>query len=215
MTIRLAGVEKRYEKRARRPALSQLDISLGSENTIVLGPNGAGKSTLFRVVLGLERPTSGTSAGKEARRIGSGTRPELPALPAGSRLSELLRVVDPSGRRSAECVSLFGLQEIADRRVERLSKGERQRASLAMAFSAGAPFSFSTSRSRASIRSHGLSCARESCAPCVFFRRRFSSRPPTAPRRSLLRSRGSSSSAKEEWCRTFRSSASASSRTRS
>jgi ABC-type multidrug transport system ATPase subunit len=135
--VRFHAVEKRYDARAR-PALSRLDLGLGDRNTVVLGPNGAGKSTLFRLLLGLESPTSGAMEWRDGRRPSIGYSPEIPALPAASRLDELLRIVDPEGRESADCVRLFQLESIVARRVERLSKGERQRSSLALAFSAGA-----------------------------------------------------------------------------
>jgi ABC-type multidrug transport system ATPase subunit len=135
--IRLRAIEKSYDARAR-PALSRLDLELGDRNTVILGPNGAGKSTLFRLLLGLEAPTSGALEWRAGRRPSIGYSPELPALPAASRLDELLRIVDPEGRESADCARLFQLEPILARRVERLSKGERQRSSLALAFSAGA-----------------------------------------------------------------------------
>jgi len=136
--VRFHGVEKRYESRAR-PALSNVDLDLGHEHTIVLGPNGAGKSTLFRILLGLETPTSGRVEWIDGLRPPIGYAPELPALPAASLLRELMRVVDPAGQTSANCVRLFQLDAILGRRVERLSKGERQRSSLAVAFATGAP----------------------------------------------------------------------------
>lgn len=135
--FRLAGLEKRYESRAR-PALARLDLELGGENTIILGPNGAGKSTLFRVLLGLERPTSGELTWQTPRPAAIGYAPENPALPAASRLSELFRIVDPSGGRARASWHLFQVESILGSRVERLSKGERQRASLALAFAANA-----------------------------------------------------------------------------
>ena len=134
--VRFRAVEKRYEKRAR-PALSSLDLELGDRNTVVLGPNGAGKSTLFRLLLGLEAPTSGRLEWPDGRRPPIGYAPELPALPAGSRLGELLRIVDPENLRSGDCARLFQLEPLLGRRVERLSKGERQRSALALAFATG------------------------------------------------------------------------------
>jgi ABC-2 type transport system ATP-binding protein len=136
--IRLAGIEKRYDTDAR-PALSRLDLELGGGNTILIGPNGAGKSTLFRVLLGLERPTSGEVRWRASGRPRIGYAPELPALPSAARLDELFRIVDPDRCRSRDCVRLFQLDSVLRRRVERLSRGERQRSSLALAFATGAP----------------------------------------------------------------------------
>ena len=55
--LRLRGVSKRFN----RPAVSELDLTIGAgEFYGLLGPNGAGKTTTLRMVVGLLKPDAGT-----------------------------------------------------------------------------------------------------------------------------------------------------------
>ncbi|MFC7913761.1 ABC transporter ATP-binding protein [Streptomyces sp. NPDC057386] len=109
-----------------------------------LGPNGAGKSTTLRLVLGLDRPTSGTAT------VGGrpyADRPEplrtvgalLDAGAAhGSRTArDHLRVLAASNRiperRVDEVLEETGLASVARRRVRTYSLGMRQRLGIAAA----------------------------------------------------------------------------------
>jgi ABC-2 type transport system ATP-binding protein len=113
----------------------------------LLGPNGAGKSTAIDTMLGLRRPTAGQvrtlgmapAAAVAAGKIGGMV--QTGGLPEGSRVSELIGLFRQlyRGRRSqAELLTLAGLTDIADRRVEQLSGGQTQRVRFALAL-AGNP----------------------------------------------------------------------------
>ncbi|WP_329548942.1 ATP-binding cassette domain-containing protein [Streptomyces sp. NBC_01356] len=124
-------------------AVDQLTFSvLPGRVTGFLGPNGAGKSTTMRLVLGLDRPTSGTATiGGRAyadiheplRHVGAlldaqaphgsrTARNHLRALAASNRIPE---------RRVDAVLEQVGLASVARRRVKTYSLGMRQRLGVA------------------------------------------------------------------------------------
>jgi ABC-2 type transport system ATP-binding protein len=139
-------------KGPKPPVLNDVSLTLrAGEVTWVGGRNGVGKTTLLRLAAGILLPqrgsvrigtlTSQARGGRYQRQIGF--------LSAGDRsLQARMRVVQqldywarlayvPRDRRRALVeVSLtrFGLEEFAERRVDRMSMGQRQRIRLAMAF---------------------------------------------------------------------------------
>lgn len=109
-----------------------------------LGPNGAGKTTTLRMLLGLERPTSGTAM------IGGSRYAELrnPARVIGAMLEDpgfrarrtverhLITAAKSNGiplSRVGELISFVGLGDDVDTRIAALSLGMRQRLSAATA----------------------------------------------------------------------------------
>jgi len=109
-----------------------------------LGPNGAGKSTTMRLILGLDRPQSGTAT------IGGLTYARLPtplrtvgALlearslhPGRSARNHLLYLAQTQGfpaRRVDEVLDLVGLTAVARKRVRGFSLGMTQRLGIAAA----------------------------------------------------------------------------------
>lgn len=113
----------------------------------LMGSNGAGKTTLLRMIAGLSRPTSGSVsiAGVDLRRAGPGLRRRI-----GFVSHESLLYPELTGRENLEfharlfgvenvdaaIESLDGLLELApilDRQAGVLSRGNRQRLTLARA----------------------------------------------------------------------------------
>jgi ABC-2 type transport system ATP-binding protein len=109
-----------------------------------LGPNGAGKSTTMRMVLGLDRPTSGqalvngrpfATCRTPLREVGALLDPGC--VHAGRTGRNHLRVAAQtngiSGRRVEEVLDQVGLTTAARQRVEDYSLGMRQRLGIAAA----------------------------------------------------------------------------------
>jgi iron complex transport system ATP-binding protein len=147
-----AGIHAGY---GAREVLAGVEVAARDGEIVALvGPNGAGKSTLLRVLAGLLRPTAGrvTIGGVDvhaidrrsaARRIAvvpqvfetlfPFTVREIVALGRTSHVG-LLGVFGPDDARAVDqAIADLALSDLASRRIDRISGGERQRALLAMA----------------------------------------------------------------------------------
>ena len=109
-----------------------------------LGPNGAGKSTTMRMILGLDRPTTGLAIvnGKPYREHPAPLREvgailEARAIHTGrSAYNHLLALGQTHGiarSRVDEVIELVGLQDVARKRVGSFSLGMGQRLGIAAA----------------------------------------------------------------------------------
>ncbi|MEU9579439.1 ATP-binding cassette domain-containing protein [Streptomyces chilikensis] len=109
-----------------------------------LGPNGAGKSTTMRLVLGLDRPTSGaaTVGGRDYTTLDTPLRTVGALLDAHSAhpsrtARDHLRLLAASNRipagRVDEVLEETGIAPVAGRRVRTFSLGMRQRLGIAAA----------------------------------------------------------------------------------
>ncbi len=109
-----------------------------------LGPNGAGKSTTMRMIMGLDRPTSGTALinGKRYSQLRSpltevGALLDAKAVHTGrTAYNHLLAMAATHGipkRRVHEVIGLTGLDAVAGKRVGGFSLGMGQRLGIAAA----------------------------------------------------------------------------------
>ena len=138
--IEVSGLTKRYGPKLAVDDLS-FDVASGRV-TGFLGPNGAGKSTTMRMVLGLDRPTAGTTTinGKHLSDMPLAMREVGALLDAGyvhptRKAYDHLWALAASNKvpkaRVDEVLGLVGLEAAAKRRVGQFSLGMKQRLGLA------------------------------------------------------------------------------------
>lgn len=147
--LALLGIERWF---GPRQVLSGASLAVPRGSVVWLGGrNGAGKTTLLRVAAGILIPNRGTISlgGLHPDRDRRAYHRQLGFLPAGDRgmyarlmvrqnieLAARLAQVRRRHRQQlvAQAIARFELQELAERRVDRLSMGQRQRVRLGMTF---------------------------------------------------------------------------------
>jgi len=140
--IEARGLTKRYGDTV---AVDNLSFSVApGKITGFLGPNGAGKTTTMRLILGLDRPTSGTvtidgqpfpEVAQPMRQVGALL--DAKALHGGrSAYNHLLCLAQSNNlpkSRVDEVLGLVGLTEVARKRARGFSLGMGQRLGIAAA----------------------------------------------------------------------------------
>ena len=148
--LELTGLRHRWKPKLP-PVLDDVSLSLNPGTvTWIGGRNGVGKTTLLRIAAGILIPQAGTvrltgldpigDRGPYQRRLGflsAGDRGLNARMNVTQQLDYWARLAYvPRERRAgtvAEAITTFGLEELAKRRVDRMSMGQRQRVRLAMA----------------------------------------------------------------------------------
>jgi iron complex transport system ATP-binding protein len=119
----------------------------GPQLVCLVGPNGSGKTSLLHALAGIGSPTGTvTIAGSDARSAAPAKKRRLLSyLPAAREAAwpvtarDLVRLGLPAGSGSEEAEAALEALELlpfADRRVDRLSTGERSRVLIARALAA-------------------------------------------------------------------------------
>ncbi|MGM0600398.1 MAG: ABC transporter ATP-binding protein [Candidatus Rifleibacteriota bacterium] len=140
------GVSKTY--RAKSGPVKALDgFSLEVQNNCIYGlagQNGAGKTTAIKILLGLLQPEegevflAGIPAGKN-EPLTIGFAPEIAELPSFLTVQEVLVYscelleFDLSSQKLDETLAMLGIADLKNQMTRNLSKGMRQRLSLAAA----------------------------------------------------------------------------------
>jgi ABC-type lipoprotein export system ATPase subunit len=153
--VHLAGVVHLYSSpEGEVVALRGVDLDIGAgESVALLGPSGAGKSTVLGLLAGEFTPSAGSvQIGEhDIARLGSDVLSRLRSrdisLVVQGATTNLLsyatalenvwyaqhgarRRGSSPARGAVELLELFGVGELADRRVAEMSMGERQRVAL-------------------------------------------------------------------------------------
>jgi len=142
--IRLAGLRKTYATPTGPvEAVRGIDLDVPAGQTVaLLGPNGAGKSTTIDMLLGLLPPDEGSvsifgAAPSEAIAGGRvGAMLQTGGLLRDLTVRELVSMMGalyPAALPIDEALSVARVDDIAERRTEKLSGGETQRVRFAIA----------------------------------------------------------------------------------
>ena len=146
-----------FEKTRVQTALAATDLDIAEGTSVgIIGESGSGKSTLIRLLLGLDRPTSGTVA-VDGRTVDAAASARSlhwlrritglvfqdpyasldPRMTAAQIIGEPLWALDIAGDRAAriaEVLTQVGLEPaMASRYPHEFSGGQRQRIALARA----------------------------------------------------------------------------------
>ncbi|HCA20539.1 MAG TPA: ABC transporter ATP-binding protein [Treponema sp.] len=146
----LSSFSKRYGPEEKNGwACREIDFEAEKGKiTGLLGPNGAGKSTLIKTLCGIQYATSGNlcvcglTDFTDIRRV-TGYVPETPELEENLTVIETLRqesFLRGDSRQSTDAflksaMKMMDLSDVASKKIKALSKGYRQRVSLARAVS--------------------------------------------------------------------------------
>jgi len=136
--VEIRGVSKSFNGRR---AVNNLSLRV-PERTICgfIGPNGSGKTTTLRLIMGIYRPDDGAGVIRVLGEEGlEGANDRVAYLPEERGLYKRMKVADCLAfyaelkgcrdvkRDVRQWLGRMGLQDVADRRVEALSKGMAQK----------------------------------------------------------------------------------------
>jgi ABC-2 type transport system ATP-binding protein len=142
--IQLIGLTKTFKSaQGAVRAVRGVDISIAPGETVaLLGPNGAGKSTTIDMLLGLQKPDSGTVSlfgmtPADAIKAGAiGAMLQTGGLPQNLSVRELITMMAsfyPHALDVDEVMAITGVAEIAGQRTTKISGGQTQRVRAAIA----------------------------------------------------------------------------------
>jgi ABC-2 type transport system ATP-binding protein len=143
--IEVQGLTKRYGDTL---AIEDVSFNVARGEVVgFLGPNGAGKSTTMRIISGSLGASAGTAkvggfdVAEDPRKVQSilGYSPEVPPIYTNMSVRDYvtfaatLKGVDDVTAATTKALGRVGLDKVAHRLIDHLSKGYRQRVGLAQA----------------------------------------------------------------------------------
>ncbi len=132
--IRLEGVGKSFgEKRV----LKDVSFALGAgERLAIEGPSGCGKTTLLNVMMGLLMPDAGSVWRRDGLRVAAVFQEDRLIENMNARENVRLAARKPAGEIDA-ALAAVGLEGEEEKRVRKLSGGQRRRVAIVRAALAG------------------------------------------------------------------------------
>ena len=148
--IRVQSVSKRFDK---IEALRNISLEIGQAEIFgLLGPNGAGKTTLIRTILDIIKPDTGRvelfgRPFQPSDRDRIGYLPEERGLYSREKVGAVLAYLGTlkglaratARSEASRWLERFGLADVAEQRVEQLSKGNQQKVQIAATLIAEPP----------------------------------------------------------------------------
>jgi ABC-2 type transport system ATP-binding protein len=148
--VAVASVERLGKRYGRCQAVDGISFEVNEREVVgLLGPNGSGKTTILRILTGYLRPSEGTVSidGFDVVRDGHQARARVGYVPENAPLYGHMRVDEflhfmgrlrgmrgPALRRGVESArARLGLEPVGNAVISRLSRGYRQRVSIAQA----------------------------------------------------------------------------------
>jgi len=143
MKIRVNSVSHKYKDKL---ALDDINVEFGKGIWGLLGPNGAGKTTLMQILVGIQKPTSGSIRlnGREIEELGGKYRQILGYLPQKFGYYEDLTVANylryvgglkginraKVDSKIDELLKVLNIYEERDKKIRKLSGGMKQRVGI-------------------------------------------------------------------------------------